>query len=97
MNEIDFSPPTDDFYKDIELGKKEPYFRFVNFPNKSENIVADAIDFTLKYCTNARWDIVTRAMEVFEAGFTNEKEPHKCYCPKENFLWGGKGCECHGV
>lgn len=34
--------------------------------------VTSAIDWNLKYARNARWDIVGRAMEVLESGFTKK-------------------------
>lgn len=34
--------------------------------------VGNAIDWTLRYARNARWDIVARAMQVFQAGFTKK-------------------------
>lgn len=34
--------------------------------------VANSIDWLLKYARDARWDIVSRAMEVFEAGFVKK-------------------------
>ena len=34
--------------------------------------VGNAIDWTLRYARNARWDIVSRAMQVFQAGFTKK-------------------------
>lgn len=35
--------------------------------------IAHAIDWLLRYARDARWDIVGRAMEIFEAGFTKKK------------------------
>ncbi len=35
--------------------------------------VANSIDWLLKYSEQARWDIVERAMKVFEAGFVKKK------------------------
>jgi len=35
--------------------------------------IGNAIDWLLRYARHARWDIVARAMEVFEMGFTKKK------------------------
>ncbi len=32
------------------------------------NKLQEAIDFTIKYATDARWDIVVKAMETFKSG-----------------------------
>lgn len=34
--------------------------------------IANAIDWNLRYPKSARWDVVTRAMEVYRAGFTKK-------------------------
>ena len=34
--------------------------------------IASSIDWNLKYARNARWDIVSRSMEVLEGGFTKK-------------------------
>lgn len=44
---------------------------------KEHNVVQQAVDFMVKHCKDARWDIVTKAIRIMEEGF-KEKQPYTC-------------------
>ncbi len=48
---------------------------------KMDNCVSDAVDFMLKHCNDARWDIIGKAMRIMEEGIMKkyEEEVMKMY------------------
>ena len=52
-------------------------------------------DFDIKNIEHPK-DIGTLPTNIIEGDHIVIPQ-HKCICPKENFMWNGKGCTCGGV
>lgn len=43
------------------------------FLKDSVNIVSDSIDFIVRHSTDARWDVVAKAMQILTIGFIRKQ------------------------